>query len=193
AIMDPRRSTLVIAGDVPASVQEDVEHWLSRWHTPREARDFPLPAPPTAPGALRVVRVPMKQGKQVRVRLAFNVQTQTLEQELATRMLGIKLERQWNNLERETLGSSYGFQASTAIHRDGSAQLLVSGRVDNGSVRRMTVAVNQGWKALPESGTTENELNPLRWEFGRSYNTKIPTTHSVASARSDQPPPVPTP
>jgi hypothetical protein len=115
ASMDPRRSALVIAGDVPASVQEDVEHWLSRWHTPREARDSPLPPPPAAPGALRVVRVPMKQGKQVRVRFACNVQTQTLEQELATRMLGIKLERQWNNLERETLCSSYGFAASTTL------------------------------------------------------------------------------
>ncbi|HET9155069.1 MAG TPA: insulinase family protein, partial [Myxococcaceae bacterium] len=186
AIMDPRRAMLVIAGDMPASVQEDVERWLSRWRTPRDARDFRLPPPPDAPGALRVVRVSMKQGKQVRVRLACNVQTQTLEQELAARMLAIKLERQWTMLERETLGSSYGFGATTTIHRDGSAQLLISGRVDVGSVRRMTVAVSQGWKALPESGTTENELNRLRWEFGRSYNVKFLTSQALARAVAEQ-------
>jgi zinc protease len=186
SVMDPGHSTLVIAGDVPPTVRDDVEHWLARWRTPREARVSTLPPSPTGPGALRVLRVPMKQAKQVRVRLGCTVQTQSLEQELATRMLGIKVERQWTSLERETVGSSYGFNTSTTVHRDGSAQLLISGRVDNGSARRMAAAVRQAWKMLPEAGAAENELNRLRWEFGRAYTVRFLTSQSVARAVAEQ-------
>jgi zinc protease len=186
AIMDPRRSVLILAGDVQDNVQDEVEHWLGRWHGLRDSRAFTLPPPPAAPGALRVVRVPMKQSKQVRVRLGCTVATSSLEQELATRMLGLELERKWNALERETLGSSYGFGASTVSHRDGSMQVLVSGRVDNGSVRRMTLAVSQAWKGLPEMAGTENALNRLRWEFGRSYNVRFLTSQTLAQAVAEE-------
>ena len=132
------------------------------------------------PGVLRVVKATLPHGKQVRVRLGCTAAAGSLEDELAFTLLAEELKRQWTKLERETLGSSYGFQAAVRVRRDGSMRLLVWGGVENGSARRMAVAASQAWKALGDLGADESRVNRLRWEYARGYNVRFLTAAAVA-------------
>jgi zinc protease len=185
-VLDPRRAVLVVAGDVPASVPDEVEHWLSRWRGPEKAGGSTLPPLPSGPGTLRVVKTALPRAKQVRVRLACTATGRTLEDELAFRLVASEITRQWNVLERGTLGSTYGFTSSTALNRDGTMRLVVSGRVENTGIRRMAVAVAQAWKGLPEAAATPSKLNRLRWEFAREFNVSFLTSAAVADAVAEE-------
>ena len=179
-VLNPRTSVLVVAGELKGNLKDEVEHWLGRWHGSEKTTPAALPALPAAPGVLRVVKATLPGTKQLRVRLACTATTASLEDELAFRLLAAELERQWTKVERETLGSSYGFEGSVQAHRDGTMRLLVSGRVDNGSSRRMAVTVAQAWKALGDPGADESRIGRLRWEYARGYNVRFLTSDTVA-------------
>ena len=179
-VLDPRTSVLVVAGDVKGNLRDEVEHWLGRWKGTGKVSPSDLTPLPPAPGVLRVVKATLPHGKQVRVRLGCTAAAGSLEDELAFTLLAEELKRQWTKLERETLGSSYGFQSAVRVRRDGSMRLLVWGGVENGSARRMAVAVSQAWKALGDLGADESRVNRLRWEYARGYNVRFLTAAAVA-------------
>jgi len=179
-ILNPHTSTLVIVGDVKGNVKDEVDHWLGRWHGPEKATAEALPALPAAPGVLRVVKATLPQASQLRTRFGCTASARSLEEELSFRLLASELARQWNTIERETLGSSYGFDWSVEVRRDGTMRLLVSGRVAATSARRMTVAVSQTWKGLADLGKDESRLNRLRWEYARRYNVRFLTSEAIA-------------
>ena len=179
-VLNPHSAVLVVAGGVPGNLREEVEHWLGRWHgleNPPIAALPPLPAPP---GVLRVVKGTLPHAKQVRVRFGCTALARSLEDELGLRFIAAELDRQWTKLERQTLGSSYGFDSGVQVRRDGSMRLLVSGRVENGSSRRMAVAVAQAWKALGDGTADATKLGRLRWEYARTYNVHFVTSDAVA-------------
>lgn len=179
-VLNPQTSVLVVAGDVKGNVKDEVEHWLGRWRGPDQARPSDASPLPAAPGVLRVVKGTLAGSKQVRVRLGCTAAASSLEDELAFGLLAAELDRQWTKVERDTLGSSYGFQHTVQVRRDGSMRMLVSGRVDPASSRRMAVAVAQSWKALGELGADENRVGRLRWEYARDYNVRFLTADAVA-------------
>jgi zinc protease len=185
-VLDPKRAVLVVSGDVRGSVQDEVEHWLERWSGSGGTAGSSLPPLPAAPGTLRVVKTALPHAKQVRVRLACATTGSTLEEEIALQLLATEVERQWNVLERETLGSSYGFSATTSAHRDGTHELLIAGRVNNEGMRRMAVAAAQAWKSFPELASTDTKLNRLKWEFGRAYNVSFLGSEMVGTAVAQQ-------
>jgi hypothetical protein len=59
-------------------------------------------------------------------------------------------------------------------------RMLVSGRVENASSRRMTIAVAQAWKALGDAALDDNRLGRLRWEYAREYNVRFLTTETIS-------------
>jgi zinc protease len=179
-VLNPHSAVLVVAGDVKGNLQEEVEHWLGRWHGPEKAPTAALPPTPAAPGVLRVVKATLPHGKQVRVRLGCLATAASLDDELAFRLLADELNRQWTKLERETLGSSYGFESSVQVRRDGSMRMLVFGRVENASARRITIAVAQAWKALGDAAVDDNKLGRLRWDYARDYNVRFLTTETIS-------------
>jgi len=186
--LDPKRSVLVVAGDVPPTVQAEVEHWLARWKSPSATDAATLPPLPPSPGVLRLVKDGSSGAgaRQVKVRFVCTASAQSVEERLALQLLGAEIERQWNVVERETLGSSYGFSSDTDLHRDGSMTLTAKGRVDRAGVRRMAVAVAQLWKALPQAGAAPDRLNRLRWEFGRVFNVDYLRSGALAGAVADE-------
>ena len=186
--LDPKRAVLVITGDVPPTAQSEVEHWLARWRTPSAVDPATLPPLPPAPGVLRLVKNSSAGGggaRQVKVRFACTAQARSLEERLTLKLLASEIERQWNVLERQTLGSSYGFTGETDLHRDGSMMLTVTGRVDRAGIKRMAIAVSQTWKALPQVGSAPVRLNRLRWEFGRAFNVEFLGSGALAEAVAD--------
>jgi zinc protease len=183
-VLNPRRSLLIIAGDVRGPVEEQVEHWLGRWKGPPRTEVASLPARPQALGVLRVLKSTLPKAKQVFVRFGCVAEGKSLEDEIAFKLLAKYLEEQWTTLERETLGSSYGFSSLTVDHRDGSMELVVTGRVENKSIQRMAVAVEQAWRALPQLGMAK--VQRLRWEFAREYSVSFLTSAALSSAIVDQ-------
>jgi len=179
-VLNPHSAVLVVVGDVKGNLQEEVEHWLGRWGGPEKVPASAVPPVPAAPGVLRVVKATLPHAKQLRVRLGCTATAASLDDELAFRLLADDLNRQWTKLERETLGSSYGFESSVQVRRDGSMRMLVSGRVENGSARRMTIAVAQTWKALGDAAFDDNRLGRLRWEYARDYNVRFLTTATIS-------------
>ena len=185
--LDPKRAVLVVAGDVPPTVQAEVEHWLARWKSPSTTDAATLPPLPPAPGNLRLVKDGSSGAgaRQVKVRFVCTASAQSVEERLAIQLIAAEIERQWSVVERETLGSSYGFSSDTNVHRDGSMSLTVWGRVDRAGVRRMAVAVAQIWKGLPQAGSADR-LNRLRWEFGRVFNVRYLASGALAGAVADE-------
>jgi len=179
-VLNPHSATLVVVGDVKGNLQEEVEHWLARWGGPEKVPASTLPPLPPAPGVLSVVKATLPHGKQVRVQLGCSAMAASLDDEVAFRLLADELNRQWTKLERETLGSSYGFNTSVQVRRDGSMRMLVSGRVENASAKRVTVAVAQAWKALGELGADDTKLGRLRWDYAREYNVRFLTADTIA-------------
>ncbi|HEY1335430.1 MAG TPA: hypothetical protein VGF31_14300, partial [Myxococcaceae bacterium] len=186
--LDPKRAVLVVAGDVPETVQTEVEHWLARWHGPSTPDPATLPSLPPAPGVLRLVKdgSPGAGARQVKVRFVCTAQAHSPEDRLALRLLAAEVERQWNVLERETLGSSYGFVGDTDLHRDGSMMLTVNGRVARTAIRRMAVAVSQTWKGLPQVGSVATRLNRLRWDYGRTFNVEYLRSGALAESVANE-------
>lgn len=184
--LDPTRAVLVVTGDVPSTVQAEVEHWLSRWRRPSTPDPAALPQLPPAPGVLRLVKDPSPGARQVKVLFACTAQGHSAEESLALELLASEIKRQWNVVERETLGSSYGFTSSSSVHRDGSMRLLVGGRVDRSGIRRMAVAVTQTWKGLPEAGAAPARLNRLRWEYGRVFNVSFLGSGALGEAVAEE-------
>jgi zinc protease len=181
-VLDPRGSVLVIAGDVAPSAREEVEHWLARWQ-PRASPAIGVPPPrPPGPGALRVVKGTLPHAGQVRVRLACNATANNVEDELAFRMLASDLETQWNVLERENLGSSYGFISSVRANRDGSMRMLLAGRVENAASRQMVAAATRTWQGLGAPESTAKRLDRLRWDLAREFNVAFLTSNLLADA-----------
>ncbi len=175
----PKNSVLVVAGDIQGDLRDEVEHWVSRWHGGEPGPGSALPPLPAAPGVLRLVKEPLPNAKQVRVRFGCTATARNLEDELAFELLGDELERQWTTLQREAVGSSYGFSSGTEVRRDGTMRLLVRGRVENTSIRRMAVAVSLSMKGLPDVGSNETRLNRLRWDYARAYNVRFLTSAAL--------------
>ena len=178
-VLNPHSSVLVVSGEIKGSLQEEVDHWLGRWHGPEKFLPSAVPPLPPPPGHLRVLKATLPQAKQLRVRFGCTVTGRTLEDELALTMLGSELARQWRVIERETKGASYGFQSDVGVRRDGTMRLVVTGRVEAGTSRRMALAVSQAWKGLPGLASNETTLNRLRWEYGRAYNVRFLVDETV--------------
>ncbi|HEY1904942.1 MAG TPA: insulinase family protein [Myxococcaceae bacterium] len=176
-VFDPNTSVLVIAGEVGPDVRDHVEHWLGRWHG-RGGAPARAPSPPSGPGALRVVKANKPGAADVRVRFGCAASGTSPEDEIAFELIATDLEQQWSRLERDALGSSYGFHASTSFRRDGVMSLEVTGQMNRNSARRMAVAVSQAWKSLGDSG--EAKLDRLRWEYARKYNVRYLTLPALA-------------
>jgi len=184
--LDPRRSVLVITGDVGPSVKDEVEHWLARWKRSDEPSKETLPALPAAPGVLRLLKAPVSGTNQVRVHFACTARSASKDGVLALWLLGSDVERQWDALEREALGTSYGFVRSVAVNRDGTMRLEVEGRVDHSGLKQMASAVGKSWLSLPEAGTTPARLNRLRWDFARQFDVRYLTSNALGRGVAEE-------
>jgi hypothetical protein len=135
---------------------------------------------------LRLLKVPVAGTNQVRVHFACTARSASNEGALALRLLGSDLERQWDELERETLGTSYGFVTSVAINRDGTMRLEVQGRVDPSGLKQMASAVGKAWRALPEAGTNPAHLNRVRWDFAREFDVRFLTSNALGRGVAEE-------
>ena len=178
-VLVPKNSVLVVAGDIQADLRDEVEHWVSRWHGREPGPGTALPPLPAAPGVLRLVKETLPGAKQVRVRFGCTATARNLEEELALELIGDELERQWTALQREAVGSSYGFSSASEVRRDGTMRLVVRGRVENTSARRMAVAVSLSLKGLPDVGSNDTRMNRLRWDYARAYNVRFLTSAAL--------------
>src|SRR5262249_31793664 len=124
--------------------------------------------------------------KQVRVQFACTAKSASPEDVVAMELLATDIERQWNALERDALGTSYGFTSSGMVNRDGSMRLEVKGSVDRSSVPQMPSAVAQTWRTLPQTGVPPSRLSFLRWDFARRFDVAFLTGPAVSQAVAEE-------
>lgn len=183
--LDPRRATLVIAGQAHEETPKLLEKWLDAWSYDIPALTPPSPTPRPLPAPSVVLLDSLTSGEQVEIAALCPIDGAAGPQGYIARRVIAEVAdtRAWGDL-RERLGSTYSPSADT-YRRWGGADLVIRASAPVTATARLLQAIRGLAASLTDAPPGEDELAHARRASVLSEISARSSTFAMSSHIAD--------